>query len=100
MAQLKVTLAPSSRVYKFELKLHDSQHIRLPLGAQVLTVAMQREKLCMWVLLDPSKETPLEERRFDVVGTGNPMCCKETNAAYIGTVDDDPYIWHIFEILG
>ena len=54
-------------VYKYELEITDEQIIRLPFAAEILTVQMQRDKCCLWALVDPRNE--LNERTICIYGT-------------------------------
>lgn len=58
-------------VYKYELEITDEQTIRLPFNAEILTIQMQRDKCCLWALVDPRNE--LEERTICIHGTGHPI---------------------------
>ena len=80
-------------VWKYELRITDTQLLQMPRSAEVLTVANQGGKLCIWVLLDPS-DTPLVNRRFLVVGTGN--ACSVDDYEYLGSAVISPFVWHVF----
>ena len=68
--------------------------IEIPKGAEVLTVQMQGPfNPCIWVKVDPENE--LEKRQFVVIGTGQSF--DDTNYEYIGTYQDGPLVWHLFE---
>lgn len=58
-------------VYKYELEVTDEQSIRLPFGAEILTVQQQSDKFCLWALVDPRNE--LDERVICIHGTGHPI---------------------------
>ena len=40
-------------IWKFELELRTIQHVIMPAGAVILTAQMQKDKLCIWALVDP-----------------------------------------------
>lgn len=61
------------RIYKYELKITDGQNISLPIGAKILTVQTQGEKVCLWALVDPKAST--EFRFFEIFGTGHAVAC-------------------------
>lgn len=47
-------------IYKYPLDVTDVQEIKLPVGAEILTVQAQNGTLCLWALVDPQgieKET-------------------------------------------
>lgn len=68
--------------------------VSLPKGAQVVHVGMQGTKICIWSLVNPGKSTVL--RQFIVAGTGHVV---RSDAVYVGTTMDPPYVWHVFEVI-
>lgn len=83
-------------VYKYELKITDEQIIRLPFAAEILTVQMQRDKCCLWALVDPMNEC--EERTICIYGTGHPVPNK-IRLKYISTfqIQHLGLVFHAFE---
>lgn len=80
-------------IWKFDLTMADSQIVWMPTNARILTVQMQRGIPCVWAVVDEYEET--EPRVIRIFGTGNPY---DANAAhYIGTVQNGPLVWHVFE---
>lgn len=85
-------------VWKFDLKVTDFVVLQLPEGAKVLSVAERGEfgnRLDVWALVDT--DAPMRERRFRVVGTGDPFpdaaACR-----FVGTVKTRiGLVWHVFE---
>lgn len=59
----------NKKIYKYPLKVADKQVIKLPVGAEILTVQTQNETPCIWALVNPENET--QERHFEVFGTGH-----------------------------
>lgn len=99
-------------IWKFPLLITDRQSLRMPGGAQVLTVQFQREKLCLWALVDVN--SPSEMRTFEVIGTGNEIHPESDGEVrnYICSVQEERvgpgsvlasvrvnFVWHIFELL-
>jgi hypothetical protein len=80
----------NKQIWKFEIK---EGSIRMPIGAKILSVQSQRERGMIWALVDPNAED--EPRSFAVVGTGESF--DETNMTYIGTYQESPFVWHLFE---
>jgi hypothetical protein len=70
-------------------------NIEMPLDAEILTVQLQNGQPTIWALVNSKNE--LENRNFAIVGTGNPF--DDTNHKYIGTFQDSPFVWHLFEIV-
>ena len=82
------------RIYKYELS---KPTVRMPQGAEVLTVQIQAGHLCAWALVDDA--APLVDRVFEIIGTGHAIANdgEEYPGEYLGTVQDGPFVWHIFE---
>lgn len=79
-------------VYKYHIT-YDGV-LQLPIGAEILTVGMQDDRITMWALIDSDAE--LEIRVFAVYGTGWQI--QEPNVKFISTVFDGAYVWHLFEV--
>lgn len=88
----------SMTIYKYVLPIIDSICISMPEKAEILTVQIQSETICLWAKCNPNG--PYETRKFCIIGTGNPM--PDNNLKYIGTVQmaDGRLVWHVFEDLG
>jgi hypothetical protein len=84
-------------IYKYPIKITDTQTVNLPLNAEILTVKMQGETLCLWAKVEEGNACT-EERTIEVFGTGHAMSMKY-NRRYIGTAQQagGSLIWHIFE---
>lgn len=85
-------------VYKYTLPPFSAAAIRMQRGARVLHIAGQRDRVCLWALVDPHAE--MEERRFVVVGTGHEMPPGEPESfRHLGTVllDGGALVFHVFE---
>lgn len=81
-------------IYKYTLPLADATVLQMPDGAKVLSVQIQARQICLWAMVDPSH--PLVGRSFSIRGTGQPILWD--NDTYIGTVQLDGFVWHIFEV--
>lgn len=85
-------------IWKYELKITDTQLLEIPKDAEILSVQFQLGILCLWVLVNPKND--LEERTIEVFGTGhNVQCDMGIERKYIGTVQDPAMdlVWHVFE---
>ncbi len=83
-------------VFKFKLKITDSQDIHMHRGAKILSAQFQGEDLCLWALCDP--QAPQHGRTILLNGTGHQI--EERNdkdLEFIATVQDGRFVWHIFE---
>ena len=83
-------------IYKYTLEVTDEQEVKMPAGAQILCVQVQHGRPTLWALVDPEKK--LEDRRFFVHGTGNPIHSDAKVKCYIGTVQINGFVWHVFEM--
>jgi hypothetical protein len=83
------------KIHKFELKIADYCSIQMPVGAKVLTVANQRNHLCIWA--EVHVDAGMETRRFAIRGTGHHMQGDE--GRFIGSVmfRDGDLVFHVFE---
>ena len=69
--------------------------IQMPMDAQILTVQNQNGEEHLWALVNPNNE--LETRKFLIVGTGQSF--DDTDTKYIGTFQQPPFVWHLFELV-
>ena len=70
--------------------------IEMPKGAEILSVQIQNGEMfnaCIWAKVNSENE--LEKRKFVIIGTGHSF--DDTNMKYIGTYQDGPFVWHLFE---
>jgi hypothetical protein len=82
-------------IHKYTLALVDGfQQIEVPAGAEFLTVQMQRGKVCVWAIVDTDRLNEIEY--FCIVGTGHPLADKPKFVHYLGTVQQDTLVWHVF----
>lgn len=84
----------SKVIWKYPLEVTDRQEVPMPAEAQFLHVGLQNGQVCVWALVDPSKE--METVPIHIVGTGNPMPPDNDWAYHLGTVQQGPFVWHIF----
>lgn len=86
---------PNTRIYKYELDMTAHQVIKIRSDepcVDVLHVAVQDEKICIWSQVDLEAEE--REIQFFVVGTGHPLPLDADT--YIGTAHDGAFVWHIY----
>jgi len=83
-------------IWKYELKITDTNHVMMPEASKILTAQMQGNVLCIWAMVAPS--SPLRERVIRIVGTGNPFRDAQ-NCRYIASVQERVFVWHVFEVL-
>ena len=88
-------------IWKYEIKITDDQSIKMPKGAEILTVQTQDGNPCIWALVDP--EADLEYRMIEVFGTGHPIHYDMgIDRKYIGTIQivEAGLVFHVFEYTG
>lgn len=85
-------------IYKYPLTVTGHNALRMPKGAEVLTVQMQHGVPCLWVLVDT--DAPECERVLRIYGTGHPISDDE-NALYVGTfqLSGGAFVFHVFEVV-
>lgn len=86
------------QIWKYDLAIAGIQDIKMPEGAEVLTVQVQRGVACIWALITPELKQVV--RQFTVVGTGHDIASQfEMN--YIGTfqINGGDLVFHVFELL-
>jgi hypothetical protein len=86
-------------VYKYIIDPYSSE-IELPIGAEILSVAFQRDTCCVWAKVDTEAET--EKRNFEVFGTGHEIPRNMgIDYEFVGTAHmDNGLVFHAFERLG
>lgn len=85
-------------IWKFPLEIADMQLIKMPLGSKILTVQVQREKLCLWALVNPHPQLRKESRKILIYGTGYDIV-KSKRIKYINTcqLHNGFFVGHVFE---
>ena len=87
----------SEVIWKYKLDSWQKiETIKMPSGAEILTVQEQDGHPTIWAKVEPDNEE--EGRVFHIIGTGweSGEDCKEfSKLKYIGTVQCGAYVWHI-----
>ena len=85
-------------IWKYPLELTDGQQVMMPAGAEILSVAEQNGRLCLWALVDPA-ETLRLGRLIEIHGTGNLSINTLRTRKFIGTcvTSGGALVWHVFE---
>lgn len=63
-----------------------------PRGSRPISVGMQHDQCCVWFECDPDR--PKEKLTIFCVGTGFGIV--PDDGRFIGTIVDDPYVWHFY----
>jgi len=84
-------------IWKFPLTINSHQIKEMPYNTKILSVGLAGGEVCIWGLCNPTEV--IEKRHFRVIATGEDI--KTTlllSGKFIGTVVDEPFVWHIFEL--
>lgn len=84
------------QVWKFVLEITDEQTIAMPLGAEILEVGSQFDRLCIWAIVDP--DAGRTDRRFLIAGTGNPIRVRPMRHLGSAVTMNGLLVWHVFEV--
>lgn len=82
-------------IWKYPLEITDEQFIDVPLGSEPLSVQVQNDQLCIWVLVT-NHNRPTKEQPIRIYGTGHPV--ESLHRDYVGTVQTmgGALVWHVF----
>jgi len=84
-------------IWKYILTLSgEPQEFHVPIDSKWLTVDIQDHDIVIWA--ECNVERDKEPRILQIYGTGNEIHEDEYRRHYIGTVQLDGYVWHIFEV--
>lgn len=87
-------------IWKYVIKVSDYIPLELAAGYEILCVkpSSTPQNLHLYVKhTDPFG--PKVICRLEIVGTGNEFENDSIKRKYIGTVEDGPFFWHVFECL-
>lgn len=86
----------TTQIWKFPLELREEQEIEMPENANIIHVAEQHERICLWAEVYPKDIK--RKRTFYVIGTGWLMPNLST-VRHIGSVVMAPgaYVWHVYQ---
>lgn len=86
-----------TKIFKYPIKITDSQKVKMPINAIILSAGFQGDQLNLWAMVE-SKNTSLDNRVIEIYGTGNPIEGFDWEKKFIQTVfDPQGFVWHIFE---
>jgi len=88
-------------IWKFPLKGMHLQTIDMPKGAKIISVAVQRTTICLWVEVNPNEDA-LCARNIEIISTGQIVKDHAIERHFLGTIliDQDNYIFHVYERIG
>ncbi len=85
-------------VWKFPLAVETHQSVRMPQGAELLSLQVQHEVPCIWALVD--EDADLVVRDFLTFGTGHTNIHPRTPGSdFVGTyqISGGDLVFHVFE---
>ena len=82
-------------VYKYPLDITDEQTVWLPKDAEILKIADQQDRLCLWALVE--KDAPTYQKIIRVHGTGHNVA--DEGLKHLDTVLMGSLVWHVFEVI-
>lgn len=82
-------------VWKYNLKIQDSQEVEMPVSSRPLSVQVQQERIQLWVLVQSGM--PMTKRIVNIYGTGEGIN-QNIGQYFIGTVQlqKGRLIFHVF----
>jgi len=86
-------------IWKYPLEFQDVQTIRMPIGAEILTVQIQDGKPCLWAVVDVDDKVLTEPRFIIMYGTGHSMEVSSLDRKYIATFQIWELVYHVFEYI-
>lgn len=83
-------------IWKYPLDVIGLQRIEMPAKAEILTVQMQGDTICLWALVEPSNDKT--KRGIFIIGTGHSVGVDELGR-YVGTfqINGGALVFHVFE---
>lgn len=87
------------RIYKYELKITDDQHIRIPSLVDVLDIQIQgkgfNEKLVLWATVNEGNGF-FEGVTVHIIGTGQEFGDDNPHKSYVRTFQTEGFVGHVF----
>lgn len=98
IVELNKAVRAMKTIYKYPLKIQDTNHLSLPCGFKILTAQAQVQDgaIHLWAEVD-TEEKANDHITINIFGTGNPIFTN--TGTYINTVQLNGFVWHIFRAL-
>lgn len=81
-------------IWEFTIENTGHQTLQMPSGAHILSAQFQADEICLWALVNT--ENDHAPRDITIIGTGHPID-PDFSGRFIGTVQQDNFVWHVFE---
>lgn len=88
----------SKTIWKFQMDIVETQLVRMPAKAEILSVQVQDGIPCLWALVNPANGE--QDKCIEMFGTGHPVNCDMgVSRTYIGTfqMNNTGLVFHAFE---
>lgn len=84
------------QILKYPLELTDHQMVTMPQIFRELTVQLQRDQLCLWIMGDLNDGLDLLDYDVYIWGTGHPIPPERCDDIWLGTAQQGQFVWHVF----
>lgn len=86
------------RIYKYQLNPQmDKQSLHMPEGAEVMSIGVQGEAICVWAMVQVDPTPVASFREFIIKGTGMEIDFPWKAYKFLGTVQmKDGLVWHVW----
>lgn len=81
-------------IHKYSIPMEDNVIIDAPKGANWLIADLQHGSLMAWALVDTTVE--FVPHAFKIKGTGHDCSDLNSHYKYLNTLQNGPFVWHIF----
>lgn len=81
-------------IYKYPLELKELQILDMYEQSEIIGVQIQDNEIVMWALVDNEKD--MIECAIKLYGTGHTIRDNINDLSFIGTVQLNSYVWHLF----
>lgn len=85
-------------IYQFPLEVTDRQTVTVPGIWKPLCVQLQHGRPCIWAEVDPTDSNVING--VIMVGTGQPSLPMPAGFRYLGTVQVQVFVWHVYVDVG
>lgn len=82
-------------IYKYQLELTEFQQIVMPKRHRALSVQVQNGGLCIWVNVDNASAAD-GVMLVQIHGTGDNLDPLPPEYSFLGTVQMDSFVWHVY----
>lgn len=84
-------------IWKYTLQVVNEQTLIIPATGKILSIQVQDNVPCLWVLIDERKVDVGNQRTFHIYGTGNSLPSSINQDVFIATFQLGYFVGHVFE---